>query len=119
MPVARRQIRASASRSASQIAVPDSSFPRAVAGEHYDRYLRAVWAQAERWFSSAAPRINHIATDTHAAREILCALAARDVGRRLHALEERLIDELLLKSWSKSERVPGVIEPEIPNFLIA
>ena len=97
----------------------DSRFPRAVPGEHYDRYVRSVWPQAERWLARSAHAISHVAKDAPEAREVLCALAARDLERRLHSLEELLIGELLRRSWSGSECVADAIEPEIPEFLIA
>ena len=33
----------------SGVAPLDTRFPRAVAGEEYERYARAMWAHAQRW----------------------------------------------------------------------
>jgi len=89
----------------------DTTFPRAIAGEEYDRYARAVWAQGQRWIHEHWPRAASERT-LHDARDLLRTLAAREVGRLLHPQEEHLLGELLHASWEKHAA------PEIPNFLI-
>lgn len=98
--------------------VAEAGFPAAVAGEDYDRYLRAVRRQGERWFTRSAYRIARASIGMHEAREILWTVAARDLARSLHPQEERLLSELIQHEWSSIERWPDDAEPEIPAFLM-
>jgi hypothetical protein len=78
-----------------------------------------VWRQGERWFSRRSHQIARESIGLHEAREILWAVATRDLARRLYPQEERLLSELLQKQWSALERWPDDVEPEIPSFLMA
>ena len=89
----------------------DASFPRAVAGEEYDRYARSVWAQGQRWIQEQWSRIGPERT-MHDARDLLRTLAVREVARLLNPQEEQLLGELLHANWK--ERAAA----EIPHFLI-
>ena len=89
----------------------DTTFPRAVAGEEYDRYARAVWAQGQRWIQEHWSRIGPERT-MHDARDLLRTLAVREVARLLNPQEEQLLGELLRANWKEQTA------PEIPRFLI-
>jgi hypothetical protein len=73
----------------------DARFPRAVAGEAYDRYARAAWRPANRWLARHAPRIIRYELSADEAGEMLRDVAEIDVARRLYPQEMRLIGELL------------------------
>lgn len=105
-------------RSAAATVVAESRFPRAVAGEDYDRYLKAMWRQGERWFSRSAHRVARESIGVDEAREILLAIAERDLERRLHPQEDRLLGALIHQAWSTLERWPDDAVPEIPAFLL-
>lgn len=119
MRVSRRHELPITFRSIAATVLMESRFPRAVAGEDYDRYIRAVWRQGERWFSRSSYRIAQESIGPHEAREILWSIAARDLTRRLYPQEERLLSELLQQEWPALERFAGDVEPEIPAFLVA
>jgi len=98
------------------VTVVDSRFPRAVAGEDYERFTRATWHQAERWFRRNAHRIAGHDVAMHDARLILWSVASVDLNRRLYPQEERLLSELLQHMWPTRRVDPAV--PEIPSFLV-
>ena len=95
---------------------PDSRFPRAVAGEEFDRYARVVWRQAQRWTHKHWHRVSGAEVTMHEARETLRAFAAIDLSRRLYPQEEQLLSEVLCDTWR--ERPRPDITPEIPAFLV-
>ena len=82
----------------------DVQFPRAVAGEDFDRYARAVWHQGQRWIRRHWPRIYGPDVTMHDARASLCAVAAIDVVRRLYPQEQQLLSELVYRAWTEAER---------------
>lgn len=93
----------------------DSTFPRAIAGEEYDRYARAMWAQGQRWIHGHWPRVTGITASErtmHDAADLLRALVAREVGRLLYPQEEQLLGELLHANWKEQ------VAAEVPSFLI-
>lgn len=96
---------------------PDSRFPRAVAGEEFDRYARVVWSQAQRFIRRNWYRVTGADVTMHDAREILRSVAAIDVSRRLYPQEEQLLSEVLQEAWNDPERRAMDIVPEIPSFL--
>lgn len=103
----------------SGVAPLDTRFPRAIAGEEYDRYARAMWPQAQRWIRKHWFRVATRALSAQDAQELLRCIAGMDVARRLYGQEERLITELLQTAWRElGDRTPapGV---EIPTFLTA
>jgi hypothetical protein len=105
-------------RHSSSIVFGESRFPPAVAGEDYERYIRAVWRQGVRWFSRSSHRIARESIGMHEAREILWSVAALDLARGLYPNEERLLSELLQQEWPSVPRWPDDAEPEIPAFLV-
>ena len=94
----------------------DTRFPRAVAGEEYERYARAMWAQAQRWIRKHWHRASGLAMDD--ARDLLHAVAGIDLARRLYAQEERLLSEVFQGAWHDLSGQRDVA-PEIPSFLVA
>src|SRR5262249_45344360 len=98
--------------------IADSRFPSAVAGEDYARYTRGVWRRGERWLARRAHQIAGKSIGVNEAWDILWTAAARDLERRLHPQEERLLAELLQQAWPALQRWPDDGEPEIPAFLI-
>ena len=98
---------------------PDSRFPRAVAGEEFDRYARVVWSQAQRFLRRNWYRVTGLDVTMHDARDILRSVAAIDVSRRLYPQEEQLLGEVLHEAWNDPERRVLDIVPEIPSFLRA
>lgn len=87
-------------------AEPDARFPRAVAGEEYDRYARAVWTQAQRWVDRHWDRVISFDYSVDEVRDILHEIAAIDVARRLYPQEERLLAEIVRHAWLTKRRVP-------------
>jgi hypothetical protein len=96
----------------------DSRFPRAVAGEDYDRYARAMWPQAQRWIRKHWHRVAGGSIAMHDARDILRSVAGIDLARRLYGQEEQLLSELLQGAWHDLAGKRDVA-PEIPSFLVA
>lgn len=94
----------------------ETRFPRAVAGEEYDRYARAMWPQAQRWIRKHWHRVAGGDLHIDDARDILRSVAAIDLTRRLYAQEERLLGEILLAAWRDLSDRRDVV-PEIPSFL--
>jgi hypothetical protein len=119
MSTTRRSTRSITHRPAAHDAVPDRRFPSAVAGEDYERYARATWRQAERWFQRHVHRLADESLEMHEAREILSSVATTDLARRLRPQEERLLSELLQQEWMRIDRLVIWVTPEIPSFLIA
>jgi len=81
-------------------APPDSGFPRAVPGEDYERFGRAVWAQGQRWLRRVSPLVAERLPSMHDARDVLRTAAMTELGRALHEQEERLLGELLHADWT-------------------
>lgn len=97
----------------------DTRFPRAVAGEDYDRYVRAMWPQAQRWIRRHWHRIAAHALSIQDAQDVLRCVAAIDVARRLYGQEERLIMELIQTTWRDLGGTTSTPTPEIPSFLVS
>lgn len=116
---ARRQNRRIAFRPTGAVTVVDTRFPRAVAGEDYERFTRAMWRQAERWFHRHAHRISGPEIVMHDARDVLWSVASVDLTRGLYPQEERLLSDLLQHMWPTRRADPAVpAVPEIPSFLV-
>lgn len=96
----------------------DDRFPRAVAGEDYERYARAMWPQALRWLRKHLHRVTGAELTLDDARDVLRSIGSFDLARRLYPQEERLLAELLQTNWPSGQR-PVDITPEIPSFLVA
>ena len=95
----------------------DTRFPRAVAGEEYERYARAMWPQAQRWIRKHWHRVaSGLPMDD--ARDLLHCVAGIDLARRLYAQEERLLSEVIQGAWHDLSGQRDVA-PEIPSFLVA
>lgn len=95
----------------------DTRFPRAVAGEEYQRYARAMWPQALRWLRKHMHRVTGGDVTMEDARDLLGSVASFDLARRLYPQEVRLLAELLQTNWPTGGRAPDVA-PEIPSFLV-
>jgi hypothetical protein len=96
----------------------DTRFPRAVAGEEYDRYARAMWPQAQRWIRKHWHRVSGGQLPIDEARDVLRCVAGIDLTRRLYAQEEQLLGELLQSAWYDLGGQRDVA-PEIPSFLVS
>ena len=117
MLTTRRQVRTLPFRSSTQ-GGPDTRFPRAVAGEEFDRYARVVWHQGQRWLRKHWHRVTGPdVLSMHDARETLRAAAAFDLSRRLYPQEEQLLSEVLHEAWNDASRTMPDIVPEVPSFL--
>jgi hypothetical protein len=116
MSIRRRTSRLKLTRGASP-ASNDASFPRAVPGEDYDRFARAMIWQGERWLRIQISDEKMRATETHELRVMLRAVAVAELQRDLHDQEERLLSELLQQRTDTAGRRESV-EPEIPSFLL-
>jgi hypothetical protein len=95
----------------------ETRFPRAVAGEQFDRYARVVWSQGQRWVRKHWHRVSGSELTMHDARETLRAYAAIDLSRRMYPQEEQLLSEVLQEAWQADAREMPDIVPEIPSFL--
>ncbi len=84
----------------------EARFPRAVAGEDYDRYARAVWVQAQRWVDRHWDRVVSFDYSIDEVRDILRQIATIDVARRLYPQEERLLAEIVRHAWLSKQRAP-------------
>lgn len=102
----------------SGIAPLDTRFPRAVAGEEYDRYARAMWPQAQRWVRKHWHRIAADRMTIQDAQDVLRKIAGIDLARRLYGQEERMIAELLQSAWHELGEKPAPAAAEIPSFLL-
>ena len=78
----------------------ESGFPRAVPGEDYERYGRAMWAQGQRWVRQRWHLAAERSLSMHDARDVLRTAAMTELGRALHEQEERLLGELLHAHWT-------------------
>jgi hypothetical protein len=95
----------------------DESFPRAIAGEDYDRYARAMAKRADQWVLAHLSRLNGSAIEVQEFRDRLRQAAVVELHRDLYGQEERLLSEVLQRhpdATAPAERV----EPEIPSFLL-
>ena len=97
----------------------DYHFPRAVAGEEYDRYARAVWPQGQRWIHEHWARVITAHGTMDDARETLRTLASSDLARDLNPQEEKLLGELLQVGWRDWARPEGDVVPETAAVLTA
>jgi hypothetical protein len=112
----RRSFRSNLLRAATEPA-SDESFPRAVPGEDYDRYARAMAKHADQWLVAHLDRLSGVAIEAHELRERLRLAAVAEMRRELNAQEERLLSDVLQRrpdAGQPSDRV----EPEIPSFLL-
>lgn len=114
-----RQSQPIAFRPLSGVAPLDTRFPRAIAGEEYDRYARAMWPQAQRWIRKHWFRVTARSMTPQDAQEMLRCVAGMDLARRLYGQEERLITELLQTAWSDLGGKTPDVRVEIPTFLTA
>ncbi|MEP6494746.1 MAG: hypothetical protein ABJF01_18820 [bacterium] len=96
----------------------DAHFPRAVPGEEYERFARAMWRQGERWFRRHANEIAGPEVAAGDARTTLASAAATDLGRPLYHQEENLLSELLQRLWHDPNKPAEHGVPEIPSFLL-
>ena len=79
-------------------------FPGAVAGEQYPRYVKSVWAQAQRWLVKHWPTAIVGAATALDVRVKLRAIAAREIRRHLYAEEEQLLSEIVHGAWTSAAR---------------
>ncbi|HVX40886.1 MAG TPA: hypothetical protein VHB25_15055 [Gemmatimonadaceae bacterium] len=84
----------------------EARFPRAVAGEDYDRYARAVWPQAQRWVDRHWDRVVSFDYSVDEVRDVLHQIAAIDLARRLYPQEERLLAEIVRHCWLTKRSEP-------------
>lgn len=84
----------------------EARFPRAVAGEDYDRYARAVWTHAQRWIDRHWDRVVSFDYSVDEVRDILHEIASIDLARRLYPQEERLLAEIVRHAWLTKRSVP-------------
>lgn len=94
----------------------DESFPRAVAGEDYDRYARAMAKHADQWLDAHLSRLSGTSVDAQELRSRLRTAAVTELRRELHAQEERLLSEILQRRPDPLNTTK--VEPEIPSFLL-
>lgn len=117
MLTTRRTIRPVPFRSSHETG-PDTRFPRAVAGEEFDRYARVAWRQGQRWLQKHWHRVSGPdILSMHDARETLRSAAAVDLSRRLYPQEEQLLSDVLHEAWNDASRIRPDIVPEVPSFL--
>jgi hypothetical protein len=81
---------------------PVVMFPGAVSGEQYARYAKSVWAQAHQWLDAHWTDAAATATTALDVRQKLRAVAATDVKRHLHPLEEQLLSEIVHAAWNRA-----------------
>lgn len=97
----------------------DTRFPRAIAGEDYQRYARAMWPQALRWLRKHLHRVTGddqtLMMDD--ARDLLGSVASFDLARRLYPQEERLLTELLQTNWPTGGSASDAAAPATPSFI--
>jgi hypothetical protein len=103
LKTARRPVQSLQFRSPSEQSL-DMRFPRAVAGEEFDRYARAVWSQGQRWMELHWDRVTGAGLSMHDASEVLHGLAAAELGRPLHTQEVQLLGEMLHSAWLDAAR---------------
>jgi hypothetical protein len=116
-----QRARAVAFRQSSTLSAPDIRFPRAVRGEAYERFARAMWLQGQRWIRKHSPRVAGVSFslyDPHEAHDLLRSAATMELGRPLYPQEERLLAELVQTDWPVIARRRAGITPEIPSFLL-
>jgi hypothetical protein len=98
-------------------AFEDESFPRAVSGEDYDRYARAMAKHADQWVVSHLSRLHGVAIEPHELRDRLRIAAGAELRRELNAQEERLLREVLQRH-PEGANPTAHVAPEIPSFLL-
>ena len=74
-------------------------FPRALAGEEFERYAKSKWAHARRWMDSHWVRAVRPEASMHGARESFRVLLAMELGRRPRPQEEQLLGAVLHDTW--------------------
>jgi hypothetical protein len=104
-------------RSTSSSTALDTRFPRAVSGEAYDRFARAMWPQAQRWIRKHSYRFAGVDLTVDDAHDVLHTAASIDLARPLYAQEQRLLSELLHTEWTHLTQSAEIV-PEIPTFLL-
>jgi hypothetical protein len=95
----------------------DESFPRAVAGEDYDRYARVMAKRAVEWLVAHVERLHGVAIDAEELRARLRGAAVTELRRELYPQEERLLSDLLQRHPDPTASREHV-QPEIPSFLL-
>jgi len=89
------------------VAEPEIHFPAAVAGEQYERYAKAVWAQAQQWLAMHWARASERAVTALDVRQTLRSVAANDINRHLHPQEEQLLSEIVHARWAEHDASAG------------
>jgi hypothetical protein len=95
----------------------DEPFPRALAGEDYGRYSRAMAKDADQWVVAHLSRLSGAAIEPQELGDRLRSAAVVELGRPLNTQEERLLSEAFQRrpeAANPTER----FEPEIPSFLL-
>jgi hypothetical protein len=95
----------------------DEPFPRAVAGEDYDRYSRAMARDADLWVVAHLSRLSGAAIEPQELGDRLRSAAVVELGRPLNTQEERLLSEVVQRRLEAANPTEQ-IEPEIPSFLL-
>ena len=95
----------------------EESFPRAVAGEDYDRYSRAMAKRADVWLVAHLSRLSGTVIEAQELRDRLRSAAEAELRRALNAQEERLLSEVLQRR-PDAGTASNQVEPEIPSFLL-
>lgn len=115
----RRPTRPAIPRPALLDAAERTRFPRAVAGEDFDRYALAMLRPAERWIAEHLLDEGSNGLGMDEVRDILQSIAAEELERTLYPQEERLLSELLHAKWPANDHpAAGRIRAEIPSFLL-
>jgi hypothetical protein len=105
----RRPVRSIRFRSATPMDV-ENRFPRAVRGEDFDRYARAMWQQSKSWMDRQWPRVAEAGLSMHAARDLLRSVAASELGRTLRVPEEQLLSVVLHETWTvRTDDMPDIL----------
>lgn len=113
----RRTSRSNQFSGAAPEAAHDESFPRAVAGEDYDRYARAMTKHADQWLHVHLARLSGAPLEAQELRDRLRSAAVTELRRELHPQEERLLSEVFQRR-PESTNPADRVEPEIPSFLL-
>ena len=116
----RRPVRSIRFRAATP-AEPEIGFPRAVAGEDFERYARAMRRQSTVWVERHWSNIALSGVSMHDVRETLRSMASSELGRALRQQEELLLSAVLHETWTgRGEAVPDIFphwaagSPELP-----
>ena len=112
-----RASRSTPSRATDPASLDDEPFPRAVAGEDYDRYSRAMAKDADQWVVAHLSRLSGAAIEPQELGDRLRSAAVVELGRPLNTQEERLLSEVFQRRPEAANPMERV-EPEIPSFLL-